>query len=123
MHQSTGSASLFATDLGPTQPRVDPGHPFPLIPAPVNSPVDVTLNGKPAEVVAAVGPGAVDGYQVNFRAPADTAIRLAAIRVSAAWIAGTPSDLDRRMTGLRLKLRTLYARTANGGEFTITIVL
>jgi len=36
----------------------------------VNSPVAVTVNGKPAEFLAAVGfPGAVDGYQVNFRMP------------------------------------------------------
>jgi len=83
--------SLFATGLGPTQPGVAPGQPFPSIPVAVNSPVDVTVNGKPAEVVAAVGfPGAVDGYQVNFRVPADTAKGLAAIQVSAAWIAGAP---------------------------------
>lgn len=34
----------------------------------VNSPLDVTVNGKSADVLAAVGyPGAVDSYQVNFR--------------------------------------------------------
>ena len=43
--------SLFATGLGPTRPGVDPGKPFPAAPlAVVNSPVDVTLNGRPAEV-------------------------------------------------------------------------
>jgi len=82
--------SLFATGLGPTRPGVDPGKPFPTSPlAAVNSPVDVTVNGRPAEVLGAVGyPGAVDAYQVNFRIPADTARGTAAIQLSAAWIPG-----------------------------------
>jgi len=84
--------SLFATGLGPTSPGVDPGQPFPSSPAvAVNSPVDVTVNGKPAEVLAAVGyPGSVDGYQVNFRVPPDAEKGIATIQVSAAWIAGAP---------------------------------
>jgi uncharacterized protein (TIGR03437 family) len=87
--------SLFATGLGPTSPGVDPGQPFPSSPAAaVNSPVDVTVNGKPAEVLGAVGyPGAVDGYQVNFRVPPDTGKGLAAIQVSAAWVAGTAVNI------------------------------
>jgi len=45
------------------------------------------VNGKPAEVLTAVGyPAPVDGYQVNFRAPPDTAKGPASIQVSAAWI-------------------------------------
>jgi len=66
--------SVFATGLGPTRLGLDPGTPFPSSPlAAVNSPVEVTVNGKPAEVLGAVGlPGAVDGYQVNFRVPPDT---------------------------------------------------
>jgi uncharacterized protein (TIGR03437 family) len=81
--------SLFVTGLGPVR-GVDPGKPFPSNPlAAVNSPIDVAVNGKPAEVLAAVGyPGAVDGYQVNFRIPPDTAKGTATIQVSAAWIAG-----------------------------------
>jgi uncharacterized protein (TIGR03437 family) len=88
--------SLFATGLGPTRPRIDPGQPFPASPlALVNSPVDVTVNGKSAEVLGAVGyPGAVDGYQVNFRVPADIAKGSAAIQVSAAWIAGGPVSIQ-----------------------------
>ncbi|MBI3696472.1 MAG: hypothetical protein HY238_16735 [Acidobacteria bacterium] len=83
--------SLFATGLGPTRPGVGPGKPFPASPlAVVNSPVEVLVNGKPAEVLAAVGlPGAVDGYQVNFRVPPDTARGTATIQVTAAWIAGS----------------------------------
>jgi len=82
--------SLRATGLGPTRPGVDPGQPFPATPpAVVNSPVGVTVNGQPAEVLAAVGlPGAVDGYKVNFRVPSGTAKGMATVQVSAAWITG-----------------------------------
>jgi hypothetical protein len=87
--------SLIATGLGPVNPGVDPGQPFPSSPlAAVNSPVVVTVNGKAAEVVSAVGyPGAVDGYQMNFRLPSDTATGMASIQVSAAWIAGPPVSI------------------------------
>ena len=80
--------SLFATSLGPTVPAVDPATSFPATPlAIVNSPVAVTVNGKSAEVLAAVGfPGSVDGYQVNFRLPADIAKGSATIQMSVAWI-------------------------------------
>jgi uncharacterized protein (TIGR03437 family) len=84
--------SLFAIGLGPTLPGVILGQPFPSSPlAGVNSPIDVTVNGKSAEVLGAVGyPGASDGYQVNFRMPSDAAKGTATIQVSAAWIAGAP---------------------------------
>jgi uncharacterized protein (TIGR03437 family) len=59
-----------------------------------NSPVDVTVDGKSAEVLAAVGyPGTVDGYQVNFRVPADTSAGTATLQVSAAWIPGPPVNI------------------------------
>jgi uncharacterized protein (TIGR03437 family) len=87
--------SLFATGLGPTRTNLDPGQPFPSSPlAVVNSPLDVTVNGKSAEVLGAVGyPGSVDGYQVNFRLPQDTAKGIATVQVSAAWIAGAPVSI------------------------------
>jgi uncharacterized protein (TIGR03437 family) len=87
--------SLFAKGLGPVNPGVDPGAPFPSSPiATVNSPIEVTVNGKAAEVLGAVGyPGAVDGYQVNFRVPLDIAKGSASIYVSAAWISGTPVSI------------------------------
>ena len=83
--------ALFVTGLGPTQPGVDPGKPFPASPlARVNSPVEVTVNGTPAEVLDAVGfPGVVDGYQVNFRLPSGITPGQASIQVSVAWIAGS----------------------------------
>jgi len=87
--------SLFARGLGPVTPGVDPGQPFPSSPlAKVNSPVEVSVNGKAAEVLSAAGyPGAVDGYQVNFRVPPDAAKGLASIQVSAAWISGAPVNI------------------------------
>jgi hypothetical protein len=83
--------SLVATGLGPARASLNPGQPFPLSPlAAVNSPIEVTVNGESAEVLAAVGyPGAVDGFQVNFRVPADAAKGAASIQLSAAWITGT----------------------------------
>ena len=87
--------SLFARGLGPVNPGVDPSAPFPSSPlATVNSPVEVTVNGKAAEVLSAVGyPGGMDGYQVNFRVPPDTAKGPASIQVSAAWISGAPVSI------------------------------
>jgi uncharacterized protein (TIGR03437 family) len=88
--------SIFATGLGPTRPAVDPGHPFPSDRiAVVNSPIDVTVNGKPAEVLAAVGmPGAIDGYQVNFRIPPDAAKGTATVQLSSAWIPATAVQIS-----------------------------
>jgi uncharacterized protein (TIGR03437 family) len=82
--------SVIATGLGPTRPGVGPGQPFPASPLQdVNSPVEVTVNEKSAEVLGAVGyPGAVDGYQVNFRVPSDAPKGNATIQLKAAWIAG-----------------------------------
>src|SRR5262249_18301854 len=62
---------LTATGLGPTRPGVDPGIPFPSSPAMrVNSPLRVTVNGKVAEVISAVGsPRELDRYQVRFHVP------------------------------------------------------
>ena len=83
--------SLFATGLGPVRANVDPGRPFPTSPpAVVNSPVEVMVNGRPAEVLAAVGyPGTVDGYQVNFRVPAGVPPGIATLQVITAWIPGS----------------------------------
>ena len=84
--------SLFATGLGPVRGAVGPGQPFPAVPpATVNSPVQITVNGEPAAVTAAVGyPGSTNGYQLNFQLPSDTAKGAAAIVLSAAWFAAQP---------------------------------
>jgi hypothetical protein len=82
--------SAFATGLGPTRPGVDPGTPFPSQPIhQVNSPVEVTVNGKSADVLGTAGsPGSIGGYQVNFRVPEDTTSGTATVRLSSAWIPG-----------------------------------
>jgi hypothetical protein len=80
--------SLFARHLGPTRPGVEPGQSFGASPLQiVNSPIEILVNGSPAEVLAATGyPNSVDGYQVNFRVPDDTVSGPARLRLSAAWI-------------------------------------
>jgi uncharacterized protein (TIGR03437 family) len=80
-----------ATGLGPTVPGVDPGQPFPRDSLfQVNSPVDVTVNGRPAEVINHIGwPGFVDTYRIDFRVPDGTTAGMASIQITAAWIAGT----------------------------------
>jgi uncharacterized protein (TIGR03437 family) len=55
----------------------------------VNSPVDVAVNGRTAEVINAVGwPGLVDTYRLDFRVPDGTATGTASIQLTAAWTAG-----------------------------------
>jgi uncharacterized protein (TIGR03437 family) len=82
--------TLYATGLGPTTPAVDFGQPFPQGTAyPANAPVEVLVNGQPAEVLYAGGyPGAIDGYQVNFRLPATLSPGTAGLQLTAAWIPG-----------------------------------
>jgi uncharacterized protein (TIGR03437 family) len=86
--------SLFAAGLGPVRGVVT-GDPLPSNPpAAVNSPVQVMVNGNAAEVIGAVGyPGSVDGYQVNFRVPAETIKGPATIQVTAAWIPSMPVSI------------------------------
>ena len=88
--------SLFATGLGPTRPGVDPGQLFPSSPpAAVNSPVQVTVNGNPATVLAAGGfPGSADIYQVRFQVPSRTGPGAAVVQVITAWIAGPTVSLS-----------------------------
>jgi len=84
---------LSATNLGPTRPGVDPGQPFPEW-APgkeylVNSPLEVTVGGQPAEVRNAIGwPGQANVYRVDFRVPDGVKPGLASLSLTAAWIAG-----------------------------------
>lgn len=82
--------SVFATGLGPTNPGVELGQPFPAgAPQTVKSPVEVRVNGNSAEVLYAGGyPGALDGYQVNFRVPAGITPGTATVGLTAGFIAG-----------------------------------
>lgn len=87
------SLLTVVSGMGPTNPSVDPGKPFPSFPGgnllPVNSPVSVTVNGKAAEVINAIGyPDTVGKYRVDFRVPADTPKGTATIQIGSAWITG-----------------------------------
>jgi hypothetical protein len=78
---------LRATGLGPLRAGIDPRQPFP--PQEVNSPVDATVNGKPAEVINKIGwPGTTETYRVDIKVPDGLAAGIASIQLSAAWIAG-----------------------------------
>ena len=79
-----------AAGLGPRVPGVSPGQPFPSDPPPtVNSPVDVTVNGQPAEVINKIGwPGQVDTYRVDFRFPDGATGSQVSLQLTSAWIAG-----------------------------------
>jgi hypothetical protein len=81
---------VTATGLGPTNPAVAPGKPFPSDPLfAVNSPVEATVNGNAADVVNKIGwPGTTDRYRLDIRLPDGTAPGIATIQVTAAFIAG-----------------------------------
>ncbi|MDQ6677516.1 MAG: hypothetical protein M3Z09_09495, partial [Acidobacteriota bacterium] len=84
--------AIFAKGLGATRPGVAAGQPFPPNAlAPVDSLVEVRVNGRSTVVFGAVGlPGTVDGYQVNFRLPADVTKGTAKVELSAGGSAGAP---------------------------------
>jgi uncharacterized protein (TIGR03437 family) len=81
---------VTATGLGPTRPGLVPGTPFPASPSQeVNSPLEVTVNGKPADVLNKIGwPGMTDTYRLDIRVPDVTAPGMAALQVTAAFIQG-----------------------------------
>jgi len=83
--------TLYGTGLGPTTPLVDFGQPFPQGSAyPANAPVEVLVNGQPAEVLYAGGfAGAVDAYQINFRMPSALGSGSSSLQLTAAWIPGS----------------------------------
>jgi uncharacterized protein (TIGR03437 family) len=80
--------SLFAKNLGPTRPGVQPGELFPADRMTIlNSPVEVRLNGTAAEVLYAGGvPQTSDTYQVNFAVPGTINAGTASVEVRSAWI-------------------------------------
>ena len=85
---------MSVSSLGPVTPNLDPGQPFPAYQDGnvhvVNSPVEVTVNGKSATVVNKIGwPRLKNIYRVDFVVPDDAGAGMATLGVSAAWIAGT----------------------------------
>jgi uncharacterized protein (TIGR03437 family) len=87
--------AIFAKGLGATRPTIASDQPFPASPlAAVDSLVEVRINGRSAVVLGAVGlPGTVDGYQVNFRLPADITKGTAKVELSAGGSAGAPVNI------------------------------
>jgi uncharacterized protein (TIGR03437 family) len=89
---------VMAIGLGPTRPSNELGQAFPSFPANplavVNSPVNVTINGRSADVINAVGwPGLVDTYRVDVRVPDGIATGTAGVQLTAAWIAGPIANI------------------------------
>jgi uncharacterized protein (TIGR03437 family) len=81
--------TIYAFGLGPTR-AVPFGVPFPTSGTPVAAPIDVLVNGSPADVLYAGGyPGSTDGYQINVRLPAGLAPGTAEVKIRSAWIDGS----------------------------------
>ena len=87
--------AIFAKGLGATRPSVASGQLFPAGSfAPVDSLVEVRVNGRSTVVFGAVGiPGTVDGFQVNFRLPADIGKGTVKVELSAGGSAGAPINI------------------------------
>jgi uncharacterized protein (TIGR03437 family) len=84
---------MSVSSLGPVRPNLDPGKPFPAWVSGkeylVNSPVEVTVNGKAAQVVNALGwPGMNNVYRVDFRVPEGVPAGTATLGLNVAWING-----------------------------------
>lgn len=92
------SLILYAKGLGPTNPSVNPGDPFPNGPfALVTSPVEVLVNGTSAPATNQLGvPGTTDTYRVDFRVPDGTAAGTASVQLSAAWVKGSVAAIPVR---------------------------
>jgi hypothetical protein len=84
---------VSASGLGPVRPDLELGKPFPAwVPGKehvVNSPLELTVGGQPAEVRSAIGwPGQTNIYLVDFRVPDGVKSGLASLALAAAWIPG-----------------------------------
>ena len=81
--------TIYAFGLGPTR-AVPFGTPYPASASPVAAPIDVLVNGSPADVLYAGGyPGSTDGYQINVHLPAGLAPGTAEVKIRSAWIDGS----------------------------------
>jgi len=87
--------TLYTTGLGPTVPPLAPGSVFPASPLQtVNSPIDITVGGKVADVLYSGGyPGSTDGFQINFRVPSGVAPGMAPLRLTAAFVPAAPVNV------------------------------
>ena len=82
---------LMATDLGPTRPGVDRGAAFPSQPSvEVNSPVEVTVDGKAVEVINKIGwPAMTNVYRLDIKVPEGIAAGMSALQITSAFISGS----------------------------------
>jgi uncharacterized protein (TIGR03437 family) len=88
---------LYAKNLGPTVPAVNPGDPFPKELAVVTSPIEVIVDGKVSPAINQVGlPGTVGTYRVDFRMPDGTAAGVVPIQLRAAWVKGSAVQIPVR---------------------------
>ncbi|MEK7404051.1 MAG: hypothetical protein AAB225_02990 [Acidobacteriota bacterium] len=92
---------MSVSGLGPVRPNLDPGKPFPPYEEgklhEVNSPVEVSVNGREARVVNKIGwPTMNNVYRVDFVVPEGTAAGLATLGLSVAWINGPEVKLPVR---------------------------
>jgi len=90
---------LYAKGLGPTNPSVNPGDPFPSVQpfALVTSPVEVLVNGRSSPAINQLGvPRTTDTYRVDFRVPDGTQTGQAAVQLSAAWVKGAAVSIPVR---------------------------
>jgi len=83
---------LCVSGLGPVRPNYDLSKPFPAPSEPLrvaNSPVEVSVNGKPVQTYNPVGwPQLQNIYRVDFVVPDGIPPGMATVTVSAAWING-----------------------------------
>ena len=81
-----------AMGLGPTRPNLDSVRVKPFSTNPlevVNAPVEVSIDGKQAEVINAIGwPEETTVYRVDFHVPGDARTGSAAVRLTSAGIQG-----------------------------------
>jgi hypothetical protein len=86
-----GEAVISMTaDLGDTQPPMPRGRPFPQSPLfDVAAPVQVRVDGKPAEVLLKIGwPQRVNRYRVDFRVPNEARPGTPAVEVTCGGVTG-----------------------------------
>ncbi|MBI3679064.1 MAG: hypothetical protein HY235_01445 [Acidobacteria bacterium] len=82
--------TIYGLGLGPTRGAVPFGTVFPQPASLVAAPVEVLVNGSPAEVLYAGGyPGSADGYQINVRLPASLPAGTVELKIRSAWIEGS----------------------------------
>ncbi len=85
----------MAADLGDTNPPVALGQPFPRDLLDVAAPVEVEIDGKPADVLRKIGwPETVNQYRVDFRIPPTAARGKRPLTIACRGVTGPPVDIN-----------------------------